>query len=411
MADTTNRSPFEGLPAMNPWEAAKKIEAAGAKEIEAIRIDGNLQFHRNRKMKRLPKHLEATALTLFDCTKVEKLPETMAVKRLNLNGCPSLSELPAGLHVRELKLDAIPLTRWPDDLHIDQRLTIENCPWLTELPEGIDVLDELVIRGCPNLRSLPANLRVRQRFDLSGCASLETIPESLARVPVLILRDCTGLTRLPENLEVNFLDLGNCLNLEALPENGVIRFGRLDLRNCARIRTLPDWIGHISQLNVSGCPNLFSLPEGLSVSSWIDVGGSSLTGLPQECRGVQLRWRGVRIDERIAFQPETITAAEVLSEQNVELRRVKLERLGYEKFFEETDARVLDCDTDPGGERKLLFVEIEDDEPLVCVSVNCPSTGRNYLIRVPPTMTHCRQAVAWIAGFDNPDDYRPLIET
>jgi hypothetical protein len=26
-------------------------------------------------------------------------------------------------------------------------------------------------------------------------------------------------------------------------------------------------------------------------------------------------------------------------------------------------------------------------------------------------MKTCRQAVAWTAGFDDPDDYRPLVET
>jgi hypothetical protein len=34
-----------------------------------------------------------------------------------------------------------------------------------------------------------------------------------------------------------------------------------------------------------------------------------------------------------------------------------------------------------------------------------------YALRVPPTMRSCRQAAAWMAGFDDPDDYRPLVET
>ena len=42
--------------------------------------------------------------------------------------------------------------------------------------------------------------------------------------------------------------------------------------------------------------------------------------------------------------------------------------------------------------------------------VRCPSTGGRYLLRVPPTMKTCRQAVAWTAGFDDPSLYRPLVE-
>jgi hypothetical protein len=88
-----------------------------------------------------------------------------------------------------------------------------------------------------------------------------------------------------------------------------------------------------------------------------------------------------------------------------------IERAGFEKFLREVNAEVLDNDRDPGGERKLLRVPLADDEPIVVVSVHCPSTGRQYLIRVPPGTRTCREAVAWTAGFDKPDDYAPLQET
>ena len=77
----------------------------------------------------------------------------------------------------------------------------------------------------------------------------------------------------------------------------------------------------------------------------------------------------------------------------------------------EAGATVMDRDRDAGGERQLLRVKLEGDEDLVCVSVSCPSTERRYLLRVPPTMRTCRQAVAWTAGFDDPELYRPLVET
>ena len=38
--------------------------------------------------------------------------------------------------------------------------------------------------------------------------------------------------------------------------------------------------------------------------------------------------------------------------------------------------------------------------------------GQRHIIRVPPVgMNTCHKAAAWIAGFDNPDDYRPILET
>ena len=71
----------------------------------------------------------------------------------------------------------------------------------------------------------------------------------------------------------------------------------------------------------------------------------------------------------------------------------------------------LDKDSDAGGVRRLLRVEFAGDEPLVCLNVFCPSTGRQYMLRVPPQMRHCHAAAAWIAGFDNPDEYQPVQET
>jgi hypothetical protein len=88
-----------------------------------------------------------------------------------------------------------------------------------------------------------------------------------------------------------------------------------------------------------------------------------------------------------------------------------LERIGPERFVAEVQPEELDTDTDTGGMRRLLRVKIPNDEPLVALQVRDPSTGRQYLLRVPPNMTTCRGAAAWIAGFENPEDYQPVMET
>jgi len=95
-----------------------------------------------------------------------------------------------------------------------------------------------------------------------------------------------------------------------------------------------------------------------------------------------------------------------------------IERIGYDEFFRQADAEELDRDMDAGGIRRLLRVAFDSssnfrgrEEPIVCLSVIDPSTGRSYVIRVPPDTTTCRQAAAWIAGFDDPDTYNPIQET
>jgi len=62
--------------------------------------------------------------------------------------------------------------------------------------------------------------------------------------------------------------------------------------------------------------------------------------------------------------------------------------MGYEAFMNEAQAEVIDSDVDPGGKRQLLRVTMARDEDLVCLSVLCPSTARQYIIRVPPRCSH-----------------------
>ena len=77
------------------------------------------------------------------------------------------------------------------------------------------------------------------------------------------------------------------------------------------------------------------------------------------------------------------------------------------------EAQVVDSDSDPGGERRLLRIGFggSEDEDIVCLEVRCPSTARKYLLRVPPQTTGCAQAAAWVAGFNSARQYRPLVET
>lgn len=117
------------------------------------------------------------------------------------------------------------------------------------------------------------------------------------------------------------------------------------------------------------------------------------------------------MNERIAFQPETITADEILREENTELRRVLLERMGFECFMQAAQSEEIDQDTDAGGVRRLLRISVDAGENYVGLAVIDPSMGRQYILWVSPHMETCHQAAAWIAGFDNPDNYNPVLET
>lgn len=331
-----------------------------------------------------------------------------AYEMLAAGNCPDGLRITGVLDYSQKSARPLPAA-WPERLHVDF-LDLSDRE-IVALPAGLHAY-ELCLAGTPVV-ALPDDLRVDVRLDLSRCYLLERLPPRLT-VGTLGLAGCHALRELPAELDVWFLDLSGCWAFEAWPQSIKIRSGRLLLRGCTALTHLPPSLRRIAALNVRECPNLASLPPELVVTGALELAHSGLkeeASLPAGLARTQLRWAGVNVDRRIAFHPESITVDEVLAETNAERRRVLLERYGYGRFLHDVGAEILDRDTDPGGERQLLRVKLPDDEDLVAMSCFCPSTARQYMIRVPPTTPSCRHAAAWIAGFDDPDDYHPLQET
>jgi len=381
----------------------------------------------------LPADLVVTeSFTVKDCPQIENIPPGLRLKSLSVTRCEELNALPDDLQVTDsIDLTDAYITSLPPHLGLTGTLAITSCDELERLPEGLR-LNSLRAVGCMGLVTLPDDLRVTQTLDLTGCANLEMLPTGL-HVHTLNLTNCMSLRALPEGLRVTDLTLSGCTSLAAWPSGGLPTLRRLAMRDCPAltgwptsgpatlraldlrgntwIRELPSWLRAVDELTVAGCQNLEQLPEKLRVASWLDIADSPLRTLPPSARGFRLRWRGVAIDARSAFHPETVNGKEILKQRNAEVRRVMLERVGYEQFLRQVEAETLDEDEDAGGPRRLLRVAVGQDEPLVCLAVHDPSTGRQYLLRTPPAMRTCHQAAAWIAGFDSPDDYHPLAET
>ncbi len=122
-------------------------------------------------------------------------------------------------------------------------------------------------------------------------------------------------------------------------------------------------------------------------------------------------WHGVGVAGAIIVRPETITVAQIRHEANVEVRRVLLERYGFDRYV--TDSGALPIHADDTG--TLYRCELDGDEPLVVVSVlnrtpEADGSRKRYVLRVPPDMTDARQAIAWTFG-RQADDYHPALET
>jgi len=119
-------------------------------------------------------------------------------------------------------------------------------------------------------------------------------------------------------------------------------------------------------------------------------------------------WHGVGVSEQVILEPDTLTRADFFGERNVEARRIIQERMGAEKFVWELAATYIN--SSPQG--VLYEVELPDDPDEVAryVQVLDPSTGREYFLRVPPSIQTAAEAIAWTFGFRS-SEYRPARES
>ena len=106
---------------------------------------------------------------------------------------------------------------------------------------------------------------------------------------------------------------------------------------------------------------------------------------------------------------DNLTAEQVARIENQELRRVALERLGWQRFLETANAE-LRAQDDYG---KLWSTQIRLDGERVqlveVVNATAEPDGsyRRYFLRVPPRHRTAREAVAWTFGFDNAERVHP----
>jgi hypothetical protein len=140
------------------------------------------------------------------------------------------------------------------------------------------------------------------------------------------------------------------------------------------------------------------------------------------------RIHGVAVPEELVTNPGGITIASIDAERNAELRRVRLEIFGLQRYVRESASEVLDRDVDQYGRpRRLLrhagmvFCEVTNSTPepdgtykpyLLPVHPQLcpvPPIGSSSPLGAPQKMT-CRNAVAstfYLRG----EEYRPELET
>lgn len=116
---------------------------------------------------------------------------------------------------------------------------------------------------------------------------------------------------------------------------------------------------------------------------------------------------GVMVDEQIVLRPETQTIDQMLGEENVEVRRVRIEQYGWLKFLEEVNAKTIDerhNDIDATKEALFFFSHGNINHKIF---VPTCTTGRVFALEVPETVETCVEAQKYLAADDELDELPP----
>jgi hypothetical protein len=105
---------------------------------------------------------------------------------------------------------------------------------------------------------------------------------------------------------------------------------------------------------------------------------------------------GVMVDEQIVLRPDSQSLQQIHRERNAEVKRIRIERYGWERYLADVGAVVLDRRrNNVEATRETLLRTPNGETVLVCA---CPSTARVYVLAVPPDIRTCRGAQAWLSG-------------
>lgn len=114
---------------------------------------------------------------------------------------------------------------------------------------------------------------------------------------------------------------------------------------------------------------------------------------------------GVRVPEYVIMHPEKITIEDIKKEQSAEIKRIKRERYGDDRYLKDIGAKVIDTDAhdvnvaDICEGRSVARALVEDDEGDRFMIGTDGSTTRVYVMQVPRHVKTCKEAHEELSGF------------
>jgi leucine-rich repeat protein SHOC2 len=259
---------------------------------------------------------------------------------------------------------------------------------------------------------------------------LTSLPESIGSLTDLtkLYLSYNSLSSLPENIgnliNLTSLHLGNN-KLTSLPNSigNLSNLQRLYLYS-NELTSLPESIGNLSKLVEIHLDNnqLVSLPKSVSKLSnltRININGNLLTDLSMLQKLPNLNiviFANINLPRRYWTKFSEWKPQWLLDERNTEIRRILIERVGYEKICEELEAETID------SWREYVLIKIDiftsqsfsfqdfmglnvPETTILLLKMTCPSTAHVHILRVPPEITSAESAITWVNHDIHPDEF------
>ena len=142
----------------------------------------------------------------------------------------------------------------------------------------------------------------------------------------------------------------------------------------------------------------FTYDDGLGKRWFVDGEPHREDGPAIETNGKTMFFiTGVAVPENVVMEPELQTIEEIMSEKNMEIKRIRIDRFGWTNFIEETNAKIID----------RVENDIQQTSEFLCSAADftifvgaCPSTARVYAMEVPEKTKTCSEAKEYLSQKD-----------
>lgn len=242
--------------------------------IESFENLITLQLFDCRSLKFLPNLPRNIEILQLSGLTIEEVPSSIGclhnLRQINLYRCKRLKSLPA--NICKLKfLRTLTLTDCSRLRNFSETLSLEGARIGQELPassiENTFGLLVLCLGGCKNLESVPYNWLYNssrlQSISLNGCLKIEHFQTRLLSLYSLteINLNCCNILEIPNWFcllsSLTKLSIGGN-PFDSIPSTikQLHQLTTLETKNCINLRSLPELLPSIRQLNASGCTSL-----------------------------------------------------------------------------------------------------------------------------------------------------------